>query len=59
MVFCMICQRDFYGISMGFRMDFYGVPMVFPDMSMVFLWDYSRTAMESKLKPIEKQLKVN
>ena len=73
-VFCMIFQRNFYGISMGLKMDFYGIPMVFPwdsygnalaflwdfhDMSMVFLWDYSRTAMESTLKSIENQLKVN
>ena len=73
-VFCMIFQRNFYGISMGFNMKFYGIPMVFPwgsygnrvaflwdfhDMFMVFLWDYSRTAMESKLKSIENQLKVS
>ena len=74
MVFCMIVQKDFYGVGMRFKLDFYGIPIVFPsdsygvplaflwdfhDMSMVFLWDYSRIAIESKLKSIANQLKAN
>ena len=30
MVFCMIFQKDLYGVGMGFKIDFYGIPMVFP-----------------------------
>ena len=50
---------DFYGISMGLIWESCGIPLGFKkDFSMVFLWDYSRTAMESKMKSIENQLKV-
>ena len=64
----MIFQKDFHGGSMGFKIDFYGIPMVFPldsygmpqrhsyGISMRCLRDYSRIAIESKLKSIENQL---
>ena len=45
MVFCMIFQKDFYGVSMGFKIDFYGIPMVFPldsyGIPSAFLWDFN------------------
>ena len=57
---------DLKWMSMGFLWYFHGIPMGIlwhsygiHDMSMVFPWDYSRTAMESKLNSSENQLKGN
>ena len=73
MVFCMICQRNFYGISMGFKIDFCWIPMIFPwdsygtpvpflwdfhDMSMVFLWDYWKVSW-NQLKNNWKLVELN
>ena len=59
----LVCQNDFYGVSMGFLPDSYGIPLAFlwdiHGMSMVFLWGYFRIAIESKLKSIENQSKIN
>ena len=63
MVFCMIVQRDFYGISMGFKMDFYGIPMGVLwhsyGISMICLWYFYGIALGLQWKVSLNQFNIN
>ena len=56
-------QKGCYGNSMVFLWDLHRIPMVFlwefHDVSKIYLWDYYGMSIESKLKSIEHEFKLN